>query len=100
MQHLKDEGLELKTSHIVYAQELEWKIKAVITTARGATTRSVRGSFTTARGATAFVLTASYDKTAKLWSTVTGQCTQTFSGHADAVSTEGARAWLLHGTLL
>ena len=51
-------------------------------------------------GATAFVLTASYDKTAKLWSTVTGECTQTFSGHADAVSTEGARAWLLHGTLL
>ena len=45
VQHLKDEGLELKTSHIVYAQELEWKIKAVITTARGATTRSVRGSF-------------------------------------------------------
>ena len=27
------------------------------------------------------VLTASLDRTAKLWSTATGECTQTFSGH-------------------
>merc|ERR1712037_749035 len=44
VQHLEDEGWELKTSHIIYTQELEGKIKAVVETAREATTRSVRGS--------------------------------------------------------
>ena len=30
-------------------------------------------------------LTASSDKTAKIWSTATGECTQTFSGHGGVV---------------
>ena len=31
------------------------------------------------------VLTASKDKTAKIWDTTTGECKQTLSGHAEAV---------------
>ena len=33
----------------------------------------------------AAVLTASNDRTAKLWSAATGECTQTFSGHGGGV---------------
>ena len=32
-----------------------------------------------------FVLTASNDKTAKIWDAATGECKQTFSGHSDTV---------------
>ena len=54
-------------------------------------------SLTLIRHAIPTTLTASLDKTAKIWNSTTGECTQTFSGHRGSIlkpwEVPGATEW-------